>query len=80
MKKFKSNSLMISLTDTSEILPGIHLIASLTIVMGFLQVSFDIGFEAALKVTLGFITIRMWLIDHNNVNHQSLSGARSLFL
>ena len=80
MKKFKSNSLMISLTDTSEILPGIHLIASLTIVMGFLQVSFDVGFEAALKVTLGFITIRMWLIDHNNVNHQSLSGARSLFL
>ena len=72
MKKFKSNSLMISLTDTSGILPGIHLIASLTIVMGFLQVSFDIGFEAALKVTLGFITIRMWLIDHNNVNHQSL--------
>ena len=61
---------MISLTDTSGILPGIHLIASLTIVMGFLQVSFDIGFEAALKVT--FITIRMCLIDHNNVNHQSL--------
>ena len=50
---------MISLTDTSGILPGIHLIASLTIVIGFLQVSFDIGFEAALKVTLGFITIRM---------------------
>ena len=71
---------MISLTDTSGILPGIHLIASLTIVMDFLQVSFVIGFEAALKVTLGFITIRMWLIDHNNVNHQSLSGARSLFL
>ena len=73
---------MISLTDTSGILPGIHLIASLTIVMGFLQVSFDIGFEAALKVTLGFYNNTH--VANRPQQRQSpisaLSGARSLFL
>ena len=75
---------MISLTDTSGILPGIHLIASLTIVMGY-------------GLPSGFVWYRIWSSIKSNSRFynnthvanrpqqrqspiSALSGARSLFL